>query len=88
MLELFILLSQTLDLVAGGIPQAVSGQAVLAGLQKALGPFVVDTAGYAFSPAYLRYGYLAWQALKDDADLLICGERTPDGLSDLCDNVL
>ncbi len=43
--------------------------------------------GYALSPTDLRYRRLASEALKNDTDLLICGELTPGSLFDLCDNV-
>lgn len=69
------------------ILQGVSGQAVLAGLQEGFGPFVVDGCGYTLSPTDLRYRRLASETFKNDTDLLICGELTPGGLFDLCNNV-
>src|SRR3954454_18072447 len=62
---------QRLDLVRGGGPGGVAGQAPLADLQELLGPAVVHGGGDALAPAQLGDAVLAPQALQHDADLLL-----------------
>ena len=59
--------------IIGSMVVVCASQAhVFAGLEKGLGPFVVDTGGDTFSSAYLGYGRLASETFKDNPDFLIC----------------
>ena len=54
-----------------GLPDDVSGQALLAGLHKVLGPFIVMALGDAFAAAQLGYAVFATQAIQYDTYLLL-----------------
>src|SRR5215203_6803372 len=69
-LELLRLTPQILDLATGRRPRSVTRQAALAGLQELLGPGVIETLGYAFTPTQLGNAGLAPQAIQHDTDLL------------------
>jgi hypothetical protein len=75
------------ELCSHSISQGISGQALLACLQKCLGPFVVGTGGDSFSSAYLGYGRFASEAFENDPDFLIFREFTAGGFPDLCNYV-
>jgi hypothetical protein len=49
----------------------VSQQPLLPGLQKLLGPPVVEIRRQTFAPAQLGVALLAAQSFEDDADLLL-----------------
>ena len=53
------------------ISLGITGQALLAGLHKVLGPFVIQALRYTFSSAQLGYAVLAAQSIQHNADLLV-----------------
>ena len=58
------------DLAGIGLPDNIASQALLAGLHKVLGPFVIKTLGDAFSSAQRRNAVLATSAVQHDANFL------------------
>src|SRR5688572_30845294 len=79
LLELARLGSQRLDLVRSGLARGIASEPLLAGLQKLLGPAILEVLGDAV---------LAAQPVQDDADLLLGGELPPGGASDVPDGLL
>src|SRR6516165_8727130 len=80
--------AQFLDLIRGCASRSVTGQALLAGLQKFICPAIIEVLDNPLAAAQLGDTVLAAQTRKDDANLLLCGKLPPGGTTDLSDNLL
>ena len=83
LLELPVLGPQLFDFVAGGLPDGVSCQLLLARLQEVLAPALVEVGGDALATAQLGDALLAAKALEHDADLLLGCELPAGPTTDL-----
>jgi hypothetical protein len=66
--QIAILSAKVLDLIAGRFANRVSGELLLAALQKVLAPPVVEIGGDAFPTTELGDALLAPQTLEHDQD--------------------
>ena len=64
------LAAQVFDVVSTYRTRPTASQTLFAGLQEALGPFVINALRYALMAAQLRNAVLAVQAIQHDPDLL------------------
>ena len=88
MLQLVVLATQLGDLGGVGLAYGVAHQAAFAGLEKLLGPVVVEVWADALATAELGDGLLAIEPLEYDADLLFTGELAAGLALDLADDLL
>src|SRR5262249_45934062 len=79
---------QLLDLVRRRCPRRVTGQALLASLQKFLRPAVIEVLHNPLAPAQLGDAVLAAQAGQHDPDLFFRRKLLPGGTACLLDNLL
>ena len=70
-LEVAHLAAQVLDLAGCGLALGVTRQALLAGFEEFLRPFVVEALRDALAPAQLGDGIFAAQPFKNNADLVL-----------------
>src|ERR1041384_3845498 len=81
------LAAQILDLLRGGGPRRVAGQALLAGFQKFLRPAVIQVLHDPFATAQLGDAVLTTQAGQHNADLLLRRKLAARGATDLFDDL-
>ncbi len=80
LLQLAVLGAEILDLITGRLPDRVTGQLLLACLQKLLAPAVVEVRRDALSATQLRDALIPPQPFEYDPDLLLRREL-PTGSS-------
>lgn len=81
-------LAQMCHLTGRRLARRVTGKPLLTGFEKLLRSGEIQTAGYAFAPAQLRYAVFTVQPLPYDPDLLLGGKVSPRLSPDVLDDFL